>query len=159
MNIIPYQTGDKARVIDLALAAWRPVFPQTKQDVPGFVYDNFYPQGWEVRQTADVGQWLDQHAGETWLAVDGDYLLGFVGTVIHPDDRMGEISIIAVAPEHQKSGVGRQLLAHAEAHIREQGMDMVMVETVGDSGHEPARKAYESQGYVAWPVARYFKEL
>lgn len=47
----------------------------------------------------------------------------------------------------------------AEAQIRDAGMSMVMVETVGDSGHAPARAAYEASGYQRWPVARYFKKL
>ena len=38
-------------------------------------------------------------------------------------------------------------------------MKVVMVETVGDSGHEPARRTYEAMDYVRWPFARYFKPL
>ncbi len=72
---------------------------------------------------------------------------------------MGEISIIAVDPEHQRQGVGRRLMEFVEQRILEKGMTMVMVETVGDSGHEPARRSYEASGYVRWPVARYFKRL
>ena len=34
-----------------------------------------------------------------------------------------------------------------------------MVEVGGDSGHAPARALYESEGFVRWPVARYFKDL
>lgn len=36
---------------------------------------------------------------------------------------------------------------------------MVMVETGGDRGHVPARATYEAEGFVRWPVARYFKDL
>jgi acetyltransferase, GNAT family len=43
--------------------------------------------------------------------------------------------------------------------IQASGMDMVMVETGGDPGHQPARDAYESAGFERWPVARYFKKL
>jgi hypothetical protein len=38
-------------------------------------------------------------------------------------------------------------------------MKMIMVETIGDRGHEPARRAYEVVGFQRWPVARYFKEV
>ena len=50
-------------------------------------------------------------------------------------------------------------MTFAEDHIRQAGMKMIMVETIGDRGHEPARKAYEAFGFEPWPVARYFKEL
>ena len=117
MKITPYDESFRDQVIALTLDAWRPVFPKTRSDVPLFVYENIWPQGWETRQATDVGSLIDSNPGEIWLAMENDSLVGFVGAA------------------------------------------MVMVETVGDSGHEPARKAYESQGYVLWPVARYFKEL
>ena len=159
MKIIPYSESFREQVIDLTLSAWGPVFPKTRSEVPGFVYENFWPQGWEIRQASDVGELLDSNPGEIWLAIENDSLLGFVGAAIHPEDRMGEVTIIAVSPEHQQQGIGRLLLQYAESYVKKNGMKMIMVETVGDSGHKSARKAYESQGYVSWPVARYFKEL
>lgn len=90
---------------------------------------------------------------------DGNDLLGFLGFQLHPEDQMGEIHIIAVAPDRQEQGHGKRLLKFAETRIKDAGMPMVMVETVGDSGHAPARAAYEASGYQRWPVARYFKEL
>ena len=50
-------------------------------------------------------------------------------------------------------------MEHAYALSKDAGMRMVMVETGGDSGHAPARALYESEGFVRWPVARYFKDL
>jgi hypothetical protein len=38
-------------------------------------------------------------------------------------------------------------------------MSMLMVETVEDVGHAPARKLYELNGFEKWPVARYFLDL
>jgi len=159
MNIVPYDESFRDQVIALTLDAWRPVFPKTRLDVPLFVYENFWPQGWETRQATDVGALIDSNPGEIWLAMENGSLVGFVGAAIHPEDRMGEVTIIAVSPDHQQRSIGKSLLAFAESYIKEKGMKMVMVETVGDSVHEPARKVYESQGYVLWPVARYFKEL
>ena len=48
---------------------------------------------------------------------------------------------------------------HSHDRARAAGMTMMMVETGGDSGHAPARALYESEGFVRWPVARYFKDL
>ena len=43
--------------------------------------------------------------------------------------------------------------------MREQGMDIAIVETGGDPGHAPARAAYEAAGFTLLPVARYFRLL
>ena len=75
---------------------------------------------------------------------------------------MNELNITryrSVSPEYQRQGIGKALMAFAERQIRAAGMKMVMVETVGDSGHEPARRTYESLGYESWPVERYFRQL
>lgn len=159
LQIIAYREEFRQQVVDLALKAWEPVFPMTRREVPGFVYDNFWPQGWEVRQAAEVSALLDAGPESVWLAFQSGVLAGFVATAIHPEDRMGEVAIVAVSPDHQRSGIGKALMDVAEQAVRAKGMNMIMVETVGDSGHEPARRTYESLGYERWPVARYFKKL
>jgi len=159
VKIVPYHSELRKQVIDLVISAWKPVFAKTINDVPRFVYDNFWPQGWQTRQVSEVSSLLDREPENLWVAFQGDIFVGFVGVSIHPDDQMGEVSIIAVSPEHQRKGIGRALMNFAEQHVRESGMKMVMVETVGDSGHEPARRVYEAIGYERWPVARYFKKL
>ncbi len=157
--IIPYREEFKEQVLELVVCAWQPVFEKTIKEVPRFVYDNFWPQGWQARQVAEVSALLADNPRDVWLALQGGSLVGFVAVAICPEDRMGEISIVAVSPDHQRKGIGRRLMDHAEQRIRDSGMSMVMVETVGDSGHEPARKTYEALGYEQWPVARYFRKL
>ncbi len=159
VGIARFSPGDRQAVIDLAIATWTPVFARTRHEVPRFVYDTFYPDGWEQRQRADVAKLLDTEPENIWLARRGGDPVGFIGLRIHAEDRMGEIYILAVAPDHQRRGIGRRLMQFAEEHIRAAGMRMIMVETIGDSGHEPARRVYEDFGFQRWPVARYFKEL
>lgn len=159
LKITPYCSEHRDDVLALAVRAWTPVFAKTKNEVPNFVYNAFYPQGWQARQVADVASLLDNEPENIWLALQDGDLAGFVGLRLHPDDQMGEIHIIAVSPDRQRQGIGTALMDFAEQHVRGAGMTMVMVETVGDTGHEPARRAYESFGYKRWPVARYFKPL
>ena len=158
-EIIPYNATYRQQVIDLSIEAWKPVIPKTEREVPGFVFEAFYPDGWERRHTKDVADLLDQEPENIWLAMSAEQLAGFIGLRNHPEDQMGEIYIIAVAPSHQRQGIGRHLMGFAEELFRDRGMKMMMVETIGDGGHAPARRSYEAFGFQPWPVARYFKEL
>lgn len=59
VDIIPYRLEFREQVIDLVISAWEPVFAKTINDVPRFVYDNFWPQGWQTRQVSEVSSLLD----------------------------------------------------------------------------------------------------
>ena len=157
--ITPYQPADKAALIDLSLAAWAPVFAQMAAAVPSFVYANFYPNGWEARQRTDLSAVLDNESERVRVARLNGQTVGWLGYRLHPEDRMGEIYVLAVAPAQQRRGIGTALMNDAFTLIQASGIDMVMVETGGDPGHQPARAAYESAGFERWPVARYFKKL
>lgn len=159
LTIRPYAKEHKQTVLDLTLEAWTPVFEKTRQDVPSFAYDAFYPNGWQTRQLSDVGTLLDTDPQDIWLAWLGEQAAGYLGIKLHPEDQMGEIYIIAVSPRFQRQGISTRLMTFAEDHIRHAGMKMIMVETIGDRGHEPARRSYEAFGFEPWPVARYFKEV
>ncbi|EHI73591.1 GNAT family N-acetyltransferase [Streptococcus tangpeifui] len=159
ITIKPYQHRYKDAILSLSIESWATVFYQMRSAVPAFVYDNFYPQGWESRQTADLSQVLDEASSQTLLAFSDDELAGWLAYRIHPEDRMGEIYVVAVSPKHQGRGIATRLLETACQKITQAGMKMVMVETGGDPGHLPARQTYEAFGFEPWPVARYFKKL
>lgn len=159
MRIEPYRREFKGAILDLSIRAWRPVFDKLRPAVPGFVYESFYPHGWEKRQVADLTQVLDDEPSTVWVAVDDDAVLGWISVRIHPEDSMGEIYVLAVDPEHQGRGVATALMDHAYALTRAAGMRMILVETGDDPGHAGARATYEKAGFVRWPVARYFKDL
>ena len=159
IHIRPYSPEHCQAVLNLSLRAWQPVFAQMQPAVPSFVYTNFYPNGWEARQLSDLQAVLDGEPEHVWLACAGSEIAGWTAIRLHPEDRMGEIYILATAPEYQRQGVATLLMEHAFEQIRTAGMDMVMVETGGDPGHLAARQCYESAGFRPWPVARYFKPL
>lgn len=156
--IQPYFDDQRAAVLELSVRAWSSVFPLTRTAVPAFVYDSFYPHGWEARQVADLATVLDDEPNNVDVALDGA-VVGWVCTRLHPEDRMAEVYVLAVDPDHQRRGVGTALMDHALQRSRVAGMNMVMVETGDDPGHAPARVSYEAVGFERWPVARYFKRL
>ena len=158
-EIVPYRPEHREALLALSLRAWAPVFPLVRTSVPGFVYDSFYPHGWEQRQSADLAEVLDGEPENVDVAVENGHPVGWICTRLHPDDDMGEIYVLAVDPDRQRRGIGRALTEHAYDRIRSAGMRMVMVETGDDPGHTPARRAYEAAGFERWPVARYFKDL
>jgi len=91
--------------------------------------------------------------------VDGA-VVGFVAIELHrPERGMGEISMLAVDPDHQGGGIGTALTKFVLERLEEAGMKVAMVETRGDPGHAAARRTYEKAGYVLLPIARYFKNL
>lgn len=159
VQIRPYSPQHRAAVLDLSRRAWAPVFPATRAAVPGFVYDAFYPDGWEARQLADLSAVLDAEPENVDLAFDGGNLAGWACTRLHPEDHMAELYVLAVDPARQRQGVATALMNRVEERARAAGLWMLMVETGGDPGHAPARATYESAGFVRWPVARYFKQL
>ena len=159
IEILPFAPAHRDAVLQLTVDAWTPVFARTRDEVPGYVLDAFYPDGWERRQRDDVAAMLDTDGARVHVALVQSTLAGFLGLRFHPEDRMGEVHIVAVDPRFQRIGVGAALLAHAERDVRARGLAMMMVETMDDSGHAPARRACEAAGYDRWPVARYFKRL
>ena len=157
--ICPFEPHHLDSLIELAIRAWAPVFPLMEADIPQYVYDAFYPKGWEARQRADVEAICRDDNTSVWIALMGDELAGFVGLRVHREDCGGEIYIIAVDPSFQRRGVGHALLNFSFDWMRSRGLAMVMVETGGDRGHEPSRATYESAGFDRYPVARYFRKL
>ena len=67
LQIIPYTPERRSAVLDLTASAWSPVFANTRHEVPDFVYDAFYPNGWQERQIEDVGALLDQNEVSAWV--------------------------------------------------------------------------------------------
>ena len=157
MTVRPYQPADSDGVVRLALRAWEPVFASIRATLDPLVYRTFYPDGWHVHQRAAVEAALAEQ--DIWVATRDGTVVGFVSVVLHPDDDLGEIHMVAVDPDHQRGGVGAALTERALAWMRESGVALAMVETGADSGHGPARRTYERAGFGLWPVARYFKTL
>lgn len=159
MIIEPYSADQRVQVLELSMRAWRPVFAELKKAVPAFVYDSFYPLGWEQRQTTDLAALLDNEPGTVHVAIDDGTVVGWICTRLHPEDQMGEIYVLAVDPAHQRRGVGTMLMNYAFDEVHKAGMDMIMVETGADPGHAASRASYEAVGFERWPVARYFRNL
>lgn len=158
-KIVPFELKHLDAVLDLSIRAWKPVFPLMAEDIPRYVYDAFYPQGWETRQRHDVEAACRNVDVATYVALANDKLAGYVSLRVHDEDSMGEVYILGVDPAFQCQGIGRALLNFAFDWFKNKGLKMAMVETGGDRGHAPSRATYEAAGFDRYPVARYFRKL
>ena len=75
--------------------------------------------------TADYHQMVAEHP--VWLLCLGDQPAGLL--VLKPEPEAMLIYSVAVSPEHQKQGLGRQLLAWAEQQARQAGYALIRLYT------------------------------
>jgi len=90
--------------------------------------------------------------------VPGGEPAGFVTVVLHSSE-VGEIDMLAVAPEAQRQGIGQRLIDTALDYMRSEGVKRAELGAGGDPGHAAARHTYERAGFVGLPLVHYYKEL
>src|ERR671910_2908059 len=155
----PFDDRDAEAVVYLSLRAWAPVFASLEQALGSEIFKRQHPD-WREDQRRAVEEVCAAKKGQVWVAEVGASTIGFVAVELHhPERSMGEISMLAVDPDHQGGGIGTALTEFALGRLGEAGMKVAMVETGGDPGHAAARRTYEKAGYVLLPIARYFKNL
>ncbi|MDX1394877.1 MAG: GNAT family N-acetyltransferase [Gemmatimonadota bacterium] len=158
VDIVPYEESMLEAVVALSLRAWEPVFESIARVMDDEVYREFHPD-WRVSQRKGVEGACRDESIDVWVAVAESRPVGFVALAYHEENRMGEIYMIAVDPEHQRRGIATALTHLGLDLLKGAGMTTAMVETGGDPGHAPARRTYESVGFGLFPIARYFKKL
>jgi ribosomal protein S18 acetylase RimI-like enzyme len=159
-RIRPFEDRDAEAVVDLSLRAWAPVFASLERVLGTEVFGRLHPD-WREDQRRAVEDVLASKEGQVWVAdVGASTVVGFVSVGISDAQRsMGEISMLAVDPDHQGGGIGTSLTEFALDRIKDAGMTVAVVETGGDPGHAAARRTYEKAGFGLLPIARYFKNL
>ncbi|HEX4216406.1 MAG TPA: GNAT family N-acetyltransferase [Candidatus Dormibacteraeota bacterium] len=153
-----YHHTDRDAVVALSLRAWAPVFDSMRRVLGDGIFAEIYGEDWRLRQSAAVGDVLDDDAMRIWVAEEGGEVSGFVAAVMR-SQRVGEIEMLAVDPEAANRGLGTRLTGVGTAWLREQGARLAVIGTGGDPGHAPARRVYEKAGYTGLPLARYYRTL
>ena len=137
----------------LSLRAWAPVFVSIERTMHPELYRRSYPDGWETSQAEAVRDVCTSGECEVYTANDGNETLGFVAIKLDEASKLGEIYMIAVDLEHQGRGLASELTEFAVNRMKQAGMEVAMVETGADAGHEPGRRTYEKAGFHPWPAA------
>jgi ribosomal protein S18 acetylase RimI-like enzyme len=154
-----FDDRDAEAVVDLSLRAWAPVFASLERVLGSEIFRRLHPD-WRGDQRRAVEDVCTANRERVWVAEVDGAAVGFVAIELHhPERSMGEISMLAVDPDHQGGGIGTALTEFALDRLEDAGMKVAMVETGGDPGHAAARRTYEKAGYVLLPIARYFKNL
>jgi len=102
------------------------------------------PEGGALHVAVDA---LDRVLGVLFLETKHDYFTGL---------RHGHVGVLAVVQEAEGRGVGRVLLAAADAWGRAEGFDRLTLSVFEGNGR--ARRVYEQAGYRA-DLVRYRKDL
>lgn len=158
-TIRAYEPEDRAEVVELSLRAWAPVHDSMREVMGREVFDLHHRPDWRAKQRNDVEAVLGDEKATVWVAEEDGAVVGFVAAVLHVDEQMGQLAMMAVDPDSQNHGLGTQLTNVATDWMREAGMTHAVVSTGGDPGHAPARRTYEKAGYAPFPGVNYFKAL
>ena len=98
---------------------------------------------------ADYARLADE--GPAWLAVDNGEVVGLMLLKPHFTTAV-EVYLLAVVPARHRSGVGRTLIAAAEAWAKARGARYLTVKTRGPSlpyePYERTRAFYEATGFI-----------
>ncbi len=88
---------------------------------------------------------------DSYVAVDQDGRTVGVALITRHFTESAELTLIAIDPHHQSSGIGRALIRLAEKNLREDGCRYVEVHTVGPSfdhsGYAATRAFYNGVGF------------
>jgi GNAT superfamily N-acetyltransferase len=160
-TIREFRLSDEAVVVEFALRSWEPVFASMERVLGGELSGRLHggEDGWRRYQETAIRRTLTDASIKTWVADVEAAVVGFVSAQLTGDRQIGEIFMLAVAPDQQGKGIGTALTEVATDWLRRSGALIAVVETGGDPGHAPARRVYEKAAYTVLPIARYFKAL
>jgi ribosomal protein S18 acetylase RimI-like enzyme len=157
VRVRPLVDSDIERIVELSLLAWEPVFESFEKVLGPRVFPILYPD-WRKSQAEGVeGACRAADKYHTSVGEIDGRVVGFIAYELKGET--GEVVLLAMHPEFQRRGIATQLNVAALAEMKAAGMKMAVVETGGEEGHAPARRAYEKVGYTALPLVRYFKDL
>ena len=93
-----------------------------------------------------------------WSVWEGDELLG-CGAIKELDPKHAEIKSMKTSPNHLRKGVARKTLVHILEEAEKRGYERLSLETGSMDAFLPAKKLYESLGFVyCGPFADYVED-
>jgi ribosomal protein S18 acetylase RimI-like enzyme len=155
-QIRPYREEDRERLKEITIAAF-----------PGVSIDRLIEEqfgllngvDWAARKRQSIDADCNAHPAGILVAEAADgRVIGYITTRVNPETRLGWIPNMAVEPDCQGTGIGKQLMQAALDYLRAAGMTHAKIETL--TTNERGQAFYPSFGFVE--VARqihYVREL
>lgn len=85
---------------------------------------------WEERKMSHIDDDASANPAGIFVAEVNGEIAGYITTRLNPATRIGGIPNLAVLPQFQRRGIGRQLIEKALAYLREEGMLYARIETL-----------------------------
>lgn len=161
MLLRTFHADDLEALIDLTVRAFEPIQDGIRHQLGD---ELFARQNGQWRQ--DYRDTLAELTGpgneHRFLVADLDGApAGYAAWSTHPGPAgpQGEITLLAVDPRHQRSGLGRALIDAACEAMRTAGCVVAWAGTGGDEAHTSARAAYATAGFTPLPTVFYSRVL
>ncbi|MBK9969827.1 MAG: GNAT family N-acetyltransferase [Acidimicrobiaceae bacterium] len=142
--------ADVDACVTFGVEAFRSVYASFEDLYGPDLFGRFEPD-WEASQASYIRRAITDSDDETWVYDLEGRPAGFV--VLKMDDHgIADIDLLAVDPAQQGQGIAPMLNRVAFERSQEESMSYVVVATADDPGHAPARRSYESAGFVPMPI-------
>lgn len=144
LRIRPYREEDRERLKEITVAAF-----------PGVSIDRLIEEqfgllngiDWAARKRQSIDADCDAHPAGILVAEAADgRVIGYITTRTNPETRLGWIPNMAVEPDCQGTGIGKQLMQAALDYLRTAGMTHAKIETL--TTNERGQAFYPSFGFV-----------
>lgn len=100
---------------------------------------------WRWRKARHIDDDVVSNAEGVFVAEAEGVVLGYISTRIDRDASKGRIPNLAVTSSARGQGLGRALIEHAVGYFREEGMDVVVIETM--ESNPVGQSLYPSCGF------------
>jgi len=156
----PQGAEELDRIVDIALAAWVPIFESYREMLGNEIYDVAHP-AWKPDKERQIRSAYAETSPVQFLVAEMDgRIAGFVTWVIARDGKTAEIGNNAVDPAFQRRGIATMLYGAVIERLKAASVAVVSVTTGLDPSHAPARRAYEKAGFArSKPIVTYYQDL
>ena len=161
IEIREVQPGDENRLVDIALAAWAPIYELRRKVLGEELFDLMHSDWPKRKEQQILSVCRPDEPGMVLVAYENATVAGFVSFYPNsPKTGVAEIGNNAVHPDFQRQGIAKMMYREVFQRLRMMGIKYVKVRTGGDPSHMPARKAYEGVEFnIELPVVEYFRRL
>lgn len=128
MRIRRFQERDRAALHEITVRAFSEVssIDRRLEDL----YGEINGTTWRWRKNREIDQDIEAEPEGVLVAEEDGRVVGYITTVTDDTTRIGRIPNLAVHPEAQGQGVGKQLINAALDRFRDEGMQYAKIETL-----------------------------